>query len=572
MRAKMVNIIQPRNELDKVNSRLNPIKKRVCAYCRVSTDNTEQKTSYDAQVDEYTNRIISNPNWEFIKVYADEGISGTSTKGRKEFNNMIEDAKSGEIDLILTKSISRFARNTVDCLSFIRELRLINVEIYFEKENIYSSDPKVDFLLTIMSSIAQEEARNISENIKWNVQKRFKDGVPILNTKRFLGYTKDKKGGNLVIDPQEAKIVKLIFKMYIEGIGLREIAEKLVELGYKTGAGHTVWRQSAISAIIKNEKYCGDLLQQKTITLDYLSHKRVKNREIVPKYLIENNHEPIIDKETFELAQKIRKDRGESKIGENKNRAKYSNQYPFTFMLICNRCGRTLKRRYWNYGSSAQRVMQQCGNYLTGKGNCDAKAVYQDVLEGATIQMLNELFVSKSQAIKLIKDSINKNITVSETEIKINEIKKQIEENEQLINNLIDIKVKNPQFDDVTFTLKYNELSSNIKVLNDNLSNIEKDSIDTYDTKTRLNRIEQFLKSQDGHLTELNTEILKAFIYKIIIIERDEVVFCIAAINNYNDNEFIEKRHEFIKSSPIHEGIYNHEQLEKRMKYSVVII
>ncbi|MFA7436322.1 MAG: recombinase family protein [Bacilli bacterium] len=325
MQSKVVNIIKPTIDLDKIIINNKTLKKRVCAYCRVSTDNIEQKTSYDAQVDEYTNRIKSNTNWEFIKVFADEGISGTSTKGRIQFNEMIERARDGEIDLIITKSIFRFARNTVDCLSYIRELRLINVEIYFEKENIYSSDPKVDFLLTIMSSIAQEEARNISENVKWNVQKRFKDGVPIVNHKRFLGYTKDKKGGNLVIVPKEAEAIRLVFKMYIEGKGARQIARAMEELGYKTGAGKANWRGSTVLPIIKNEKYCGDLLQQKTLTVDYLTHKQVLNNNIAPKFLIEDNHESIVDKETFELAQKIRKDRSSAYVGDNKNLSKYNN-------------------------------------------------------------------------------------------------------------------------------------------------------------------------------------------------------------------------------------------------------
>jgi DNA invertase Pin-like site-specific DNA recombinase len=251
-----------------------------------------------------------------------------------------------QIDLILTKSISRFARNTVDCLSYIRELRSINVEIFFEKENIYSSDPKVDFLLTIMSSIAQEEARNVSENVKWNVQKRFKEGVPIINTKRFLGYTKDKKGGNLVIVPEEAETVRLIFKLYIEGKGPSEIAKHLEAIGRKTGGGGTKWHYSNIKIILENEKYCGDLLQQKTVTIDYLTHKKVKNKNLAPQFHIEGNHEAIIDRETFELAQKIRADRRVSTVGEDKNVAKYTKKYPFSSLIVCAKCGRTLKRRY----------------------------------------------------------------------------------------------------------------------------------------------------------------------------------------------------------------------------------
>ena len=263
MQNKQVKIVQPRMVIDPSGAFAKQLKKRVCAYVRVSTDNLEQKTSYTAQTEEYTSRIQNNPEWIFSGIYADEGISGTSTKHRKQFNAMMDAARRGEIDMILTKSISRFARNTVDCLNFIREMRTINVEIFFEKENIYSSDPKVDFLLTIMSSIAQEEARNVSENVKWNVQKRFNDGVPIVNTARFLGYTKDRKGGNLVVVPEEAKLVQTIFQMYVSGVGPQTIANHMESIGALTGAKASKWSISTVQSILKNEKYTGDLVQQK---------------------------------------------------------------------------------------------------------------------------------------------------------------------------------------------------------------------------------------------------------------------------------------------------------------------
>jgi DNA invertase Pin-like site-specific DNA recombinase len=251
---------------------------------------------------------------------------------------MMDAAKRGEIDLIMTKSISRFARNTVDCLNYIREMRAINVEIFFEKENIYSSDPKVDFLLTIMSSIAQEEARNVSENVKWNVQKRFNNSVPIVNHNRFLGYTKDKRGGNLIVVPEEAKIVREIFQMYVSGIGPMRIAKHMESIGATTGAGATKWSMSTVAVILKNEKYIGDLVQQKTLTVDYLSHKKVKNKELAPMYHTENAHEAIIDRETFLLAQRIREDRSKVKVGKDKNLAKYNVTYPLSAFIVCSEC------------------------------------------------------------------------------------------------------------------------------------------------------------------------------------------------------------------------------------------
>lgn len=572
MENKSVKIIQPRIYIDALKKNAKPEKKKVCAYCRVSTDNEEQKTSYDAQVDEYTKRILENPNWQLVKIFADEGISGTSTKKRKEFNEMITAARNSEIDLILTKSFSRFARNTVNCLSYIRELRLLNVEIYFKKENIYSSDPKVDFLLTIMSSIAQEEARNISENVTWNVQKRFKEGVPVINTNRFLGYTKDRKGGNLVIIPEEAEVVKTIFQLYTNGVGPNEICRKLMAKGYKTGAGKTKWTQSTLTSILKNEKYCGDLIQQKSVTIDYLSHKRVKNKELAPKFHIENNHEPIIDKNTFLLAQKIRNDRADKRGDENKNYSKYTKTYPFSSLIVCNRCGRTLKRRYWNYGYPSARIMQQCGGYLEGKGNCNAKAVYQEVLEGATIQMLNIVFIKNINVMNTIQSVIEATIKVSDVEIKINTIRADKEVKETLLENLVDMKMKNPSFADSLFNAKYQVLSHEINKLNFDIQKLETVYMENYNTKERLLKIKEVLNSQSDEITDIQTDVLRAFIHKIIAVEYNEIIFCIAGTKSYSDQEFVEKRKEFIKYEPIATGEYYYEKYNQTMAYKVIVI
>ncbi|HBO66872.1 MAG TPA: recombinase family protein, partial [Acholeplasmataceae bacterium] len=294
-------------------------KKRVCAYARVSTDTEDQINSYNAQISEYTSQIKENNDWEFVNMYADEGISGTSTKKRVNFLRMIDDAKAGKIDLILVKSLSRFARNTVDCLSIIQELRTINVEVFFEKENISSSDSKVDFMMTIFSSIAQEEARNISENVKWGIRKRYKDGNIRINTSRFLGYDKDEKG-KIVINSDEAKIVKMIFNLYLSGMSYREISTLLVENNIKNGRNEIIWHPANIMHILKNEKYCGDVLLQKRVTLDYLTHKSVINKGQAPQYYIENNHEPIISRELFQVVQQTLKNRS-----KNNESSRYGN-------------------------------------------------------------------------------------------------------------------------------------------------------------------------------------------------------------------------------------------------------
>ena len=245
-------------------------KKRVCAYCRVSTDQEDQQSSYELQVKYYESFIRQNELWEFSGIYADEGITGTSTKNRTQFQKMIEDCKNGKIDMIITKSISRFARNTLDCLNYVRMLKALPspVGVYFEKENIDTLDAKSELLLTILSSIAQDESRNISENVRWSIQRRFQQGKAHCPTAFFLGYDTDEKG-NLVINEEQAATVRRIYKEFLEGNGTNKIAKGLTEDKVKTGKGNTVWSANSVYRILRNEKYCGDILMQKRVTLDF---------------------------------------------------------------------------------------------------------------------------------------------------------------------------------------------------------------------------------------------------------------------------------------------------------------
>ena len=262
----------------KIEATVNPIthfpqmqmkKRRVAGYARVSTDSDEQFTSYAAQVDYYTNFIKSNSNWKFVKVYTDEGISGTNTKKREGFNSMIADAANGKIDLIITKSVSRFARNTVDSLVTIRKLKEHNVGVYFERENIYTFDGKGELLLTIMSSLAQEESRSISQNVTWGQRKRFADGKVSLPYKHFLGYEKGEDGIPKIV-PEQAEIVRTIYRQYMLGKSITAICRYLESKVIKSPAGKEKWRESTVFSILQNEKYKGDALLQKEFTVDFL--------------------------------------------------------------------------------------------------------------------------------------------------------------------------------------------------------------------------------------------------------------------------------------------------------------
>lgn len=273
-------------------------KLRVAAYCRVSTDSDEQATSYEAQVEHYTEYIQKSPDWEFAGIYADDGISGTNTKKREEFNRMIDDCKAGNIDMIITKSISRFARNTLDCLKYIRQLKDMNIPVLFEKESINTMDAKGEVLITIMASLAQQESQSLSQNVKMGLQYRYQQGKVQINHNRFLGYTKD-ADGNLVIDPEQAETVKRIYREYLEGLSMDKIAAGLERDGILTGAGGKKWHTSTINKILRNEKYIGDALLQKTYTTDFLNKTRVKNNGLVPQYYVEGDHEAIIPKDIY---------------------------------------------------------------------------------------------------------------------------------------------------------------------------------------------------------------------------------------------------------------------------------
>ena len=259
------------------------VRKKVAAYARVSTDSEEQQTSYEAQVDYYTRYINSKAEWEFVKVYTDEGISGTNTKNRDGFNEMVQDALEGKIDLIITKSVSRFARNTVDSLVTVRKLKECGVEVYFEKENIYTLDSKGELLITIMSSLAQEESRSISENVTWGQRKRFADGKFSLAYKHFLGYEKGNDGLPQVVE-DEAKLVRRIYKLFMQGKTPCNIASALTAEGIPTPGEKEKWRASTILSILKNEKYKGSALLQKSFTTDFLTKKKKINEGEIPQY------------------------------------------------------------------------------------------------------------------------------------------------------------------------------------------------------------------------------------------------------------------------------------------------
>ena len=343
--------------------------KRVAAYARVSTDSDEQMGSVAAQKDYFEKLIQKRPDWVLVGIYADEGISGTSINRREAFNRMIADALDGKIDLIVTKSLSRFARNTVDTLNTIRKLKVEGIGVYFEKEDINTLDGKGEFLITLMSSLAEEESRSISENVKWGKRKRFADGKYYMPYKHFLGYTKGPDGTPVLVE-DEAKIIRMIYRAYLCGISTTAIAKLLTQAGIPTPWGLQTWQTSTIESILRNEKYYGAALMQKTYCVDFRTKRQKKNTGELPQYYIENSHEPIITKEIYEEIQR-RLERLERR---------HVTTLPFSNLLFCSECGSALTSLP-AHSTTYNDTMWRCANRHLRKSNCTTPYLYEELLK-----------------------------------------------------------------------------------------------------------------------------------------------------------------------------------------------
>ena len=369
-------------------------KRRVAGYARVSTDNPEQLTSYESQVKYYTSYINGRGDWEFVGMYTDEGISATNTKHRSGFKRMVSDALAGKIDLIVTKSVSRFARNTVDSLTTVRKLKEKGIEIYFEKENIWTLDSKGELLITIMSSLAQEESRSISENVKWGKRKRFAEGKGSLAYSHFLGYERGPNGA-MVINRKEAEVVKMIYRLYLTGRSFCAIADELMKREIPAPAGGVKWHPSTIQSILKNEKYKGDSLLQKKFVVDFLSKRMKKNEGEIPQYYVENDHEAIISPEVFDLVQ------AEMKKRHSCRRGRYSGVNLFSSKIRCGDCGSWFGSKVWHSNDKYRKVIFQCNEKF--KNSCHTPTISEDEIKDLFVLAAGKILDNKEEVISNIK-------------------------------------------------------------------------------------------------------------------------------------------------------------------------
>ena len=508
--AQNVTVIPARRRVGSQRTAAQVQKIRVAAYCRVSTDSEEQETSYEAQVSHYTEYIKSKPEWQMVEVYADDGISGTNTAKRDEFNRMIADCEAGKIDLILTKSISRFSRNTLDCLKYTRKLKALNIAVFFEKENINTMDSKGEVLLTIMASLAQQESESLSANVRMGIQYRNQQGKVQVNHNWFLGYTKDAEG-NLVIDPEQAEIVRRIYREYLEGASFLQIKRSLEADGIPNGAVHKKWHESNIHQILTNEKYIGDALLQKTYTVSILDKKRSTNNGQRLKYYVEESHEAIISKDVFMRVQSEITRR--ANLNPDGKRRVYSSKYALSGMVFCGHCGDIYRRVKWNNRGCKSTVWRCVSRVLKGKMDfdCPARTVKEEVLQGAIVTAVNDAYDRRNTVISLLKTNIQETV-FDDLEAKIAAIDEQLADLQQ---QMIDNSGNNALVE---------ELGLQMDDLRGDRQDILVEAAERTDLQARMNDMIAFLEEMPAAVTEYSESLARRLVDRTTIFDEKIVV------------------------------------------------
>ncbi len=559
---KRITVIEAQNPFVVSESNPNPPKKKVAAYARVSTDEEDQENSFENQISEYRNQIASNNQWIFAGMYADRGISGTQIKNRENFINMINDAKNGKIDLILTKSISRFGRNTVDIIQTVRELREVNVTVFFEKENIYSDDPKIDFFLTIMSSIAQEESRSISSNIKWSYKKRFKEGKILLNPKNFLGYGKDDEG-NIHIIPNEAKTIELIFNLFLQGHSPHEIAQVLMKMELMTIRGSTNWTAQSVLRILQNEKYAGNALLQKTVTLDYLTHKRVVNDNHETQYFVENSHPAIISNESFDLVQQ----RIESQYANRASKNITNSKYPLTGLVYCTVCNRPMKRHIHGYKRNDEKIVLNCKHAPQLRISCDNKPVNNNLVESAVIDVIST-YANEMGLTSIIAEKIAASSNYDEVRKKMDILNKQLIKKKVEVDDFIKRNLKTSSIEDASFNLEYTKLKNEIDSISTELRIFNNESIKFYGNTMKYEVLENIL---DEKQIFSNSLIVKSLV-KLILVDTSGDLLIILNFGNATQDEILKDYSILNNAQIIYEKTHFDSELNLNIRYKAVIL
>ena len=383
---------------------------RVAAYCRVSTDSEEQLTSYEAQKNYYTDKIMTNPKWTMAGIFADEGITGTSAKKRPEFLRMIRKCRQKKIDLILVKSISRFARNTVDCLKYMRALKELGIAIIFEEQNLNTLDNKSEMLFTVMSAFAQSESESISENVKWGKRQAMREGKAVIQYKHLYAYEKGPDGKPRII-PEQAEVVRHIYDSYLAGHSLDMIRKDLEDRGIRTVSGGVTWSKAVVRGILQNEKYCGDVLQQKSFVNDCISRKHIRNVGQLPMYLTQDHHEGIVSRDTFNAvkAEFARRNSGHAPSQKQAptGRSCYSEKYALTGRLVCGECGTLYRRCVWSKNGKKKAVWRCTSRIDYGTKYChESPTLHEEPLKAAILAAINSAMSRRAALVEQIADAM----------------------------------------------------------------------------------------------------------------------------------------------------------------------
>ena len=508
---------------------IRPRKKRVAAYCRVSTDLEEQEASFEFQVEYYTKKILSNPDWVMAGIFADEGISGTQTKKRTEFLKLMKLCEDGKVDMILVKSVSRFARNTLDSLNHVRRLKQMGIAVIFEEENINSLEAKNELILTLYSSFAQAESESISGNITWAIRNGYKEGKVRRGCGSIMGYKNGPSGEWLVVE-EEARVIRLMDMAFLSGMSMGQIKNMLEQSGIKSLKGNDKWYTGTITRMLQSEVYLGDVLLQKTFTTDVLTHKTKKNEGELPQYYIKDHHEAIRSREIGYLIQAEFAKRNSTKSKDTTNgikKGKYSAQYALSEKLICGECGTPYRRVTWTMRNGEKKIVWRCISRLKdGKKYCKhSPTIEESVLHDALIKAINQYINNKDELRWLLKESINEAAKSMPVENE-HEIEKRIETLEQAVLNLAELlSMSTAELD--YFDVKIKEIEEELTELYGQKQNLKKIGQQNMTFENVDEEWLGFIDDMEMDLSKYNDVLVRKIVQKVTVLQQDkiEVVF-----------------------------------------------
>ena len=500
---------------------------RVAAYCRVSTDEEEQLTSYAAQQTYYTDKIMANKNWTMAGIFADEGITGTSARKRPEFLRMIRLCKQKKIDIILTKSISRFARNTVDCLNYIRALRELGIAVIFEKENINTLESDSEILITMLGAFAQAESESISANVRWGKRQAMREGKAIIQYKRLYAYEKGEDGKPKII-PEQADVVRSIYDQYLTGASLRMIKDRLEAEHIFNVAGEPQWTLSAIQNILTNEKYSGDVLLQKTFISDCISKKVIRNTGQLPMYLVENHHEGIVDRKTFDAvqAEMARRNAGRSpsKKTAPTGKSAYTSKYALSERLVCGECGTLYRRCTWAK-RGRKRVVWRCVSRLDyGTKYChDSPTLDETPLQRAILAAINSAMSRKSALIRQITGAMELELApIPGESMSLADIERRLEELNRQTRSLV---AKAAQAEDASdYTAPLRAIMDEAAALKERRAVIEEQRKSNSQAVRRIEDAAEALEQASAHITQWDEPLIRQLVDTVKVVSADKII------------------------------------------------